>query len=159
MLHEGKIPEKQPCSLCFKASPDMYVITLGPGSTLGKPEVRACGACVIRCRTAAIRVAELFTDTGSDALSKWYSTFTVGYSTCPPPLCECSTVNAKCDFCYLAECIMLFYIQLRSEVVMGNNANLEQTGGDLIALGSPLFFACCRPLPGRISKDVELYSR
>ncbi|VDK33603.1 unnamed protein product [Taenia asiatica] len=158
-LQKSEISEEQPCNLCFKASSDVYVITLGPGSTLKKPEVRACGACILRCRTAAVRVAELFSDTGSDALCKWYSTFTGGHSTCPPLLCECSIVNAKCDFCYLVECIMLFCIQLRSEMVVENDANLGQTGGRLIALGSPLFFACCRPLPERISKDVELYSR
>ncbi|KAL5972073.1 Histone-lysine N-methyltransferase trithorax [Taenia solium] len=157
-LQKSEISEEQPCSLCLKASSDVYVITLGPGSTLKKPEVRACGACILRCRTAAVRVAELSSDTGSDALCKWYSTFTGGYTT-SPLLCECSIVNAKCDFCYLAECIMLFCIQLRSEMVTENDANLGQTGGKLIALGSPLFFACCRPLPGRISKDVELYSR
>ncbi|KAL5110316.1 Histone-lysine N-methyltransferase trithorax [Taenia crassiceps] len=157
-LHKGEISEEQPCSLCFKASSDVYAITLGPGSTLKKPEVRACGACVLRCRTSAVRVAELFSDAGGDALFKWYSAFTGGYST-SAPLCECSTVNAKCDFCYLAECIMLFSIQLRSEIGMGSDENLGRTGGKLIALGSPLFFACCRPLLGRISKDVELYSR
>ncbi|VDM30823.1 unnamed protein product [Hydatigera taeniaeformis] len=157
VLHESEVPEKQSCSLCSKAHSDVFVITLGPGSTLKKPEVRACGACVLRCRTAAIRVAELFPDTGCDALFKWYSTFTEGLST--SRLCECSTVNTKCDFCYLAECIMLFCVQLKSKIFSGNNTNDEQMGGKLLALGSPLFFACCRPLPERMSKDVELYSR
>ncbi|CDS42350.1 mixed lineage leukemia protein mll [Echinococcus multilocularis] len=158
-LHEGENSEEQPCSLCFKAYSDVYLITLGPGSTLKNPEVKACGACVLRCRASAIRVAETFSDIRSDALCKWYSIFTGAYSTCPPPLCECPTVNAKCDFCYLAECIMLFYIHLKSEASVKNNTNEGRMGGELIALGSPLFFACCRSLPERISKDVELYSR
>lgn len=146
------------CQLCLKATGNVYVITLGPGSTHKKPELIICGVCVLRCRASAIRVMDQFTSENCDVLAKWYEEFSkANISRSTPPLCECSGVGSKCDLCFLGEGIKLLRSKL-SSVEDATNTDFQLSKREIVALGSPLFFACCKTLQGNKSRDTDLYS-
>ncbi|KAM7537528.1 hypothetical protein Aperf_G00000071186 [Anoplocephala perfoliata] len=129
-----------PCQFCSTLCSDAYGITLGPSRSSDHPEVKVCGSCVLRCRTTAVRVAEQTSPEEGDSLGKRYSASDF------LSLCECSTVGAKCDFCFTAGFVTL----LRDQLMSSSN---EVFCNEFIPLGSPLFFGCCRLLPGIISRE------
>ncbi|KAM3174180.1 hypothetical protein ACTXT7_011057 [Hymenolepis weldensis] len=138
-----------PCKFCSTSCPELYGVTLGPISTTNSPVIKVCGPCILRCRAAAIRVAEKESSEANDSLCKWFISRTEGSS----GLCECSSPDSKCDLCFTVESLKFLYEQLKSSIDDGSNK-------ELIPLGSPLFFCCCRPLPENIPKgDKEIESR
>lgn len=92
-------------------------------------------------------MAEQTSSEEGDPLAKWYSASDF------LSLCECSALGAKCDFCFTANSVTILRDQLMSSAD-------GVFGEQMIPLGSPLFFGCCRPLPEVMSpEDKNIESR
>uniref|UniRef100_A0A5K3EYC8 SET domain-containing protein n=1 Tax=Mesocestoides corti TaxID=53468 RepID=A0A5K3EYC8_MESCO len=147
------------CKICSEPSSNVYAVTIGPArlrNSVNQPHVSVCGGCVLRCRKSAVRVAQNFSDIKNDTLCQWYYTYKRDGDG-SVPLCECTEIERKCDFCHLEKCITLFRLHLTPWEALEDTE--EESNIHLEAIGSPLFLACCHPLPDGISKNVELYSR
>lgn len=156
------------CSICGAPSLNVFAITIGPPRySSSKASVKACGQCVCRCRETAIRVCSYYNEsTGrpvGDVLFHWF-TKNQELVDDAKPLCECTSIDTehgetRCDFCHLSTSLKIFHKELDGVVPKQEKEEEDQDRSNLLeAVGSPLFLACCRPLPVDTPRNLDFFS-